>query len=90
MMESDVRYTWDRNPQVKWASVELARSINDLVNNWNISIGVWLKNYVFDRWVREDGTNKTAATLLTRMFSAFWHGFSLGYYLFFSCTVLID
>lgn len=32
----------------------------------------------------------TFATLVTRLFSAFWHGFDGGYYFFFASSVLVD
>lgn len=83
--------------------VETATDMTDMTVGWNTSVSLWLKAAVFDR-VMDSGSSsssaaasrrssprtKLLATLVTRLFTAVWHGFHVGYYLFFASTVLIN
>eukprot|EP00392_Amoebophrya_sp_AT5.2_P016370 g16631.t1 len=85
--------------------VETATDMTDMTVGWNTSVSLWLKSAVFDRVMdtgsfssssaagvscRSSPRTKLLATLVTRLFSAVWHGFHVGYYLFFASTVLIN
>lgn len=74
--------SWNRVSNVNSLQVELATSVPQLTNNWNMGVNNWLKNYVYYR-VMDIVPNKSLANIVTKLTSAFWHGFYGGYYIFF-------
>ncbi len=76
--------------------VETSTAMADMLVGWNTSVSLWLKCSVFERVMDSRVINrffpkskKLLATTITRIFSAVWHGFRSGYYLFFLSTVLV-
>jgi len=79
---------WDRVVSVRIVHHETSDNLKDRLEDWNTSIQVWLKRYVFYRVCREDEVRlkpkKAAfASNVTFMVSAFWHGFYPAYYFTF-------
>jgi lysophospholipid acyltransferase len=72
---------WDVSPKIR-------------IQYWNRTVHLWLKYFVFMRMININHkafkNNKTAATLVTFMVSAFWHGFYPVYYLFFFQFFLLE
>ncbi|CAD7945475.1 unnamed protein product [Amoebophrya sp. A25] len=68
--------------------VETSRDIKEMVAGWNQVASQWLQCCVYERCL-DIVPNKLLATLVTRVFSALWHGVWAGYYLFFVSTVAI-
>ena len=72
---------WDRVSNCDVLAVETAPHMSDVTNNWNMGVNNWLKNYVYfrveaPRWVIKMGIpQKTFMNLVTKITSAFWHGF---------------
>lgn len=73
-------YLWDRASNVRPMKIELAASIKEVTENWNLGADRWLRYYIylrlpkpFDAW----------AMYITYVASAFWHGFYPGYYVTF-------
>ena len=77
----------DRAKNADILAIESASSIQYALNTWNRGTAYWLKNYVFKR---SGFKSKTASMALTRLVSAFWHGFYPGYYLTFGFLLLAD
>lgn len=61
---------------------ELAQNVKGALENWNESTNLWLKNYVYIRFINVN-KNPTLASLITFTVSASWHGTHAGYYLTF-------
>ncbi|CAI8493522.1 unnamed protein product [Hanseniaspora opuntiae] len=61
---------------------ELAQNVKGALENWNESTNLWLKNYVYIRFINVN-KNPTIASLITFTVSASWHGTHAGYYLTF-------
>ncbi|EAX86679.1 MBOAT family protein [Trichomonas vaginalis G3] len=57
------------------------RQLGGLVNEWNHSVHFFLKEFIHVRVLSIGGSN-TVAKFCTYMFSAFWHGFYPGYYVY--------
>jgi lysophospholipid acyltransferase len=67
---------------------EIADNIKDKIDEWNIPVQQWLKNYVYFRIVTQEEARKNPkkaalASNITFMVSALWHGFYPLYYLVF-------
>ncbi len=63
------------------------------MNYWNMSVHLWLKYNVYTRVLggpEPFRNNRTLASLITYMFSAFWHGFYPVYYICFSLIYLFE
>ena len=58
-------------------------NVRELMQNWNMGVQRWLRDYVYMRQVRPDGRPLWYANIMTYMVSAMWHGFYPGYYLTF-------
>lgn len=73
--------------------VELTPSTKVKIQYWNRTVHLWLKYNVFLRFLGSKNkfvSNKRAASLITFMISAFWHGFYPNYYLFFFQFYLLE
>ncbi|CAI5929581.1 unnamed protein product, partial [Closterium sp. NIES-64] len=75
--------SWKRAQNCHILGVELATSTATLATNWNISVGLWLRTYVYERLVPAGGKPAFVHLLLTQIVSALWHGLYPGYLLFF-------
>ena len=72
-------------------AVELAPSSQQAIGAWNVHTAHWLKHYIYLRCERPafvPMSQRTFATMTTRMVSAFWHGFYPGYFLTFGFSML--
>jgi len=65
------------------------RTVGDLTLEWNRSVHVFLKEYLHVR-VISIGWHPLIAKLLTFLFSAYWHGFYPGYYIYAFLMVFIS
>jgi lysophospholipid acyltransferase len=75
-------HKWNRVENVCVIKYETSQSLRESSQNWNKTTNLWLRRYVYDR------TPASISLYATYIFSAFWHGFYPGYYLFF-CTVAV-
>ena len=65
----------------------------DSISKWNMRTQHWLKYYVMMRFMDRDmprGSFQLSAILKTFAVSAIFHGYYIGYYLFFSGLFLLD
>jgi lysophospholipid acyltransferase len=94
VQETDKQPLWDRIRNVYHFKVELAHSMPQFTNNWNLGVNNWLKNYVYLRVERPKFlsfvSSKMYANIITKLTSAFWHGFYPSYYLFFLGAVFVN
>jgi lysophospholipid acyltransferase len=84
---------WDRVNNVSMFGNEFATNMSDLTSAWNKTANNWLKNYVYFRaecpkFLSFIG-QATFGNIVTKLTSAFWHGFYPGYYMFFLGAVPI-
>ncbi|KXS14466.1 MBOAT-domain-containing protein [Gonapodya prolifera JEL478] len=91
------KHKWDRCTNVRPLGIELALSMRDLIENWNIVTQSWLRWNVYVRYTGDDTVRAATdgsvaksredtrgqANVLTFAVSAFWHGFYPGYYILF-------
>ncbi|KXS12727.1 MBOAT-domain-containing protein [Gonapodya prolifera JEL478] len=91
-IDKDGKPLWDRAVQLRFLDLELATNPRDYIDSWNVHTAMWLKNFVYLRFTKrvvDKETGKSVevpsnfANLATFVSSAFWHGFFLGYYVFF-------
>eukprot|EP00002_Diphylleia_rotans_P020116 TRINITY_DN3898_c0_g1_i4.p1 TRINITY_DN3898_c0_g1~~TRINITY_DN3898_c0_g1_i4.p1 ORF type:complete len:436 (-),score=63.25 TRINITY_DN3898_c0_g1_i4:659-1966(-) len=84
--------TFDKTGSAVWGpvdtchvvKVETAQSIKDAVESWNIPTQVWMKEYVYLRFMDVfPKASRLIATLVTMLVGAMWHGLYPGYYLSF-------
>ena len=78
-IDEQKNHTWNRAKSSNPAAVELTHDYQQKVSNWNMSIQVWLRRYVYYRIYteKEIRTNKTKgfiAQYVTLLVSSFWHG----------------
>ncbi|KAJ2063644.1 Lysophospholipid acyltransferase [Coemansia sp. S146] len=88
---------WMDISNVHISSVELGTSIRELIDGWNIGTNTWLRHHVYLRIMANTQSTKhvpqsssTAATVMTFLVSAWWHGFYPGYYLTFVIAALVS
>lgn len=74
---------WDRCLNVDVLHIELANNWKEILDHWNINTNIWLRNNVYKRLVAPGRKPGFAASMLTFLTSAFWHGVAPGYYLAF-------
>ncbi|CAJ0959149.1 unnamed protein product, partial [Mesorhabditis belari] len=74
--------TWNMMTSVDMQKVEMAQSLKETLDNWNIPTVAWLRRAAFDRAPRR------YRTLATYALSAWWHGLFPGYYIAFGTTAL--
>lgn len=76
----NIRKIWlNPNPKVK-------------LQFWNRNIHLWLRNYVFTRWLppKDSKRGTGLASLITFLVSALWHGIYPSYYIFFVCCFFLE
>lgn len=84
---------WDISRNANPHLVEFATNPRTGINNWNIKTSEWLGTYIYNRFFLENnGEAGTKSLILTFAVSALWHGWSIGYYIFFltgfhKCTI---
>jgi len=95
-MENEKREQFEKFDRVSTIEINLEISDNPkyIVDNWNKSVQVWLRKYVYLRQANESelkNNKKMAnkAALRTFIFSAFWHGFYVSYYISFLIAYLL-
>ena len=93
--DADGNPKFDRVQSCGLWNLEMSCTVKDFLGNWNISVSVWLKYYVYLRLLPNDknkntGNASTIAAFSTFLTSAVWHGFYPGFYLFFSGAALLD
>lgn len=93
--KSPHHYEWDRVSNVHALNVELATSMPQITNNWNIGINNWLKHYIYfrvdpPRYITRIIPAKSCANIITKLTAAFWHGFYPAYYLFFVGAFVVN
>ncbi|CAI5532449.1 unnamed protein product [Closterium sp. Naga37s-1] len=75
---------WSRARNVDILGVEFPKSCLDFATKWNISYGLWLRLYVYERMV-PPGRKPTFFHMLATMFvSAVSHGLNWGDFIFFA------
>eukprot|EP00184_Porphyridium_aerugineum_P004381 CAMPEP_0184702002 /NCGR_PEP_ID=MMETSP0313-20130426/22384_1 /TAXON_ID=2792 /ORGANISM="Porphyridium aerugineum, Strain SAG 1380-2" /LENGTH=479 /DNA_ID=CAMNT_0027162289 /DNA_START=237 /DNA_END=1676 /DNA_ORIENTATION=- len=68
---------WNRLENIDVIGYETSQSLRDSASCWNKTTNLWLKYYFYER------TPAPFNLYVTYFASAFWHGFYIGYYLFF-------
>ncbi|KAJ3171322.1 lysophospholipid acyltransferase, partial [Irineochytrium annulatum] len=67
---------WDRAENVDIFNLEFASNPQTMMGGWNKRTNYWLRNSVYLRLSSKPGQKPTgAATIVTYLVSAFWHGF---------------
>eukprot|EP00823_Brevimastigomonas_motovehiculus_P009597 TRINITY_DN927_c6_g1_i1.p1 TRINITY_DN927_c6_g1~~TRINITY_DN927_c6_g1_i1.p1 ORF type:complete len:529 (+),score=104.97 TRINITY_DN927_c6_g1_i1:89-1675(+) len=82
-------YKWNRVNNAEALPTEFGRTITDVTDHWNKNINNWLKYYVYTR-LCPSLMSATAANAITKLTSAFWHGFYSGYFAFFMSGVFLN
>ncbi|KAI9483586.1 MAG: MBOAT, membrane-bound O-acyltransferase family-domain-containing protein [Benjaminiella poitrasii] len=80
---ADGKPRWDRFTNLYVFKCELAQSIKEMIDHWNMGANRWLRYYVYLRVTPPGQTGGAMSALTTYAVSAIWHGFYPGYYLFF-------
>ena len=65
---------------------ETTHMLKEYFKNWNLSIHLWLKRYVFKRIIGTVG--KFKAEVITFIISGLWHGFYIPYHMLFGSIIL--
>ncbi|CAI5992525.1 unnamed protein product [Closterium sp. NIES-65] len=82
--------SWERAKNINIAGVELAKAFNAYAKNWNVSVGLWLRTYIYERTIPAGQKPGVLSLLLTVGVSAIWHGIYIGDFMFaFSGAFLI-
>ncbi|GJP38643.1 hypothetical protein CLOM_g23074 [Closterium sp. NIES-68] len=82
--------SWERAKNINIAGVELAKAFNAYAKNWNVSVGLWLRTYIYERTIPVGQKPGVFSLLLTVGVSAIWHGIYIGDFMFaFSGAFLI-
>lgn len=83
--------SWKRAVSIEWKKTEYAWTAKEMVENWNISVSVWLRRCIFNRILvsgkdpkNPSATRKSMAQHCSYFLSAVWHGFYPAYYIMFS------
>ncbi|KAI8069350.1 MBOAT, membrane-bound O-acyltransferase family-domain-containing protein [Gongronella butleri] len=84
------RAKWDRLTNINVARVELAQSLKEYGDNWNMATNRWLKHYVYLRVTPPNKKAGMKSSLVTYFVSALWHGFYPGYYIMFLSLALFQ
>jgi len=74
---------WEGAANIKVLEVELPTNMKVLLDSWNISTNIWLRECVYKRVTPKGKKPGFRSTLITFATSAFWHGIAIGYYLTF-------
>lgn len=72
--DSEQQPLWNLIDNTDIYQVESASSLKVLLDNWNKTTTHWLRFVIYERY---------RSTLAVFLFSAFWHGFYIGYYITF-------
>ncbi|GJP35153.1 hypothetical protein CLOM_g19666 [Closterium sp. NIES-68] len=80
---------WSRARNVDILGVEFPKSCLDFATTWNISYGLWLRLYVYDRMVPPGRKANFFHMLATMFVSAVSHGLNWGDFIFFANWALI-
>ncbi|CAI5481516.1 unnamed protein product [Closterium sp. Yama58-4] len=80
---------WSRARNVDILRVEFPRSCLDFATTWNISYGLWLRLYVYERMVPPGRKPTFFHMLATMLVSAVSHGLNWGDFIFFANWALV-
>jgi len=92
-IKKDGSVDWDRARGVHIRLSEFAATTKQTIDNWNISVSLWLRRYIYSRLAGRESSRllKSFAQHLTMIVSAFWHGFYPSYYVtFFAFSLLTE
>jgi len=82
---------WNRLASVTILKVEFAQSPRDISTYWNMTVGHWLKHYVYLRGSNVTKPPPNWRIYFTNLLSGLWHGFYPGYFIhFFTAAVLVE
>lgn len=84
-IKKDGSVDWDRARGACIRNAEFSATTKQTIDNWNISVSLWLRRYIFNRLAGKGSSRllKSSAQHLTMIVSAFWHGFYPSYYVTF-------
>jgi len=84
-VKSDGSADWGRVRGVVIHKAELGESSKVMIDNWNISVALWLRRYVFMRVASKAAPawRRSSAQHITMAISAMWHGFYPSYFVMF-------
>jgi len=80
---------WDRLASVTIHKVELAQSPRDISSYWNMTVGHWLKHYVYLRAGDIKRPPPGWSVYTTNLLSGLWHGFYPGYFIHFGTAAFL-
>jgi len=79
---------WDRLINVRMLKIEFCSNPRAITIHWNITAAKWLRNHIYLRFADKNGKAPEYVVYIVMIFSAFWHGFYPGYYVyFFTCSM---
>lgn len=83
---------WSRVRGINILKSEFGETLKVMIDNWNISVALWLRRYVFNRLAKKNAPawRKSWALYMTMGLSAAWHGFYPGYFVFFCLLSLLS
>lgn len=81
--EKTGKAVWGRGCNSRPLKVEFCDSGRKLPVNWNISTGVFLRRYVYERLTPPSGKPTFFTLVATQLVSGLWHGLYPGYFFFF-------
>jgi len=82
-------YGWNRLASVEILRVEFAESPRDISTYWNMTVGHWLKHYVYERSAPASKKPPSWAVYTTNLLSGLWHGFYPGYFIHFTTAAMM-
>ncbi|KIM67664.1 hypothetical protein SCLCIDRAFT_20710 [Scleroderma citrinum Foug A] len=74
---------WEGAANVRFLNIEFPPNFKVVLDSWNISTNVWLRECVYKRVTPKGKKPGFKSSVLTSLTSAFWHGIAFGYYLTF-------
>jgi len=83
--------TWNGDRQWQYREHWNALNVAGLSNTWNICAHLWLKYYIFVRWMdRDSKRSQLTPTVVTYIVSSVWHGIDPGFFVFFLFGGVLD
>ncbi|KAJ3231637.1 lysophospholipid acyltransferase [Chytriomyces hyalinus] len=83
------QHTWTACQNVNISALETCSSPVGILSNWNMFVNAHLHKNVYMR-LRYAGIATPVANVVTKAFSALWHGFYPGYYLTFGSAAFMS
>jgi hypothetical protein len=87
--KDNIKYDYERVKNIDYIEMEFNPHPGNVFRYWNMTVGIWLKRYVRDRFIfyknlKPSSLRKNIGFLFTFIISAFWHGFYPSYYITFT------